>query len=64
VHAKMIFMLLSISYDRFQERTGNFEQHAQTKSKNPETCPRVMISYVQAAIKILECLEKVAGHCV
>jgi hypothetical protein len=28
VHAKMIFMLLSISYDRFQERTGNFEQHA------------------------------------
>jgi hypothetical protein len=28
VHAKMIFMLLSISYDRFQKRTGNFEQHA------------------------------------
>jgi hypothetical protein len=28
VHAKMIFMLLSISYDRLQKRTGNFEQHA------------------------------------
>jgi hypothetical protein len=28
VHAKMIFMLLSTSYDRFQERTGNFEHHA------------------------------------
>jgi hypothetical protein len=28
VHEKMIFMLLSISYDRFQKRTGNFEQHA------------------------------------
>jgi hypothetical protein len=29
VHAKMIHMLFSTSYDRFQERTGNFEQHAQ-----------------------------------
>jgi hypothetical protein len=28
VHAKMISMLFSISYDRFQERTGNFEHHA------------------------------------
>jgi hypothetical protein len=28
VHAKMIYMLLSISYDRFQERTRNFEDHA------------------------------------
>ena len=28
VHEKMIFMVLSISYDRFQKRTGNFEQHA------------------------------------
>jgi hypothetical protein len=28
VHAKMISMLFSTSYDRFQERTGNFEHHA------------------------------------
>jgi hypothetical protein len=28
VHAKMIFMLFSTSYDRFQERTGNFEHQA------------------------------------
>jgi hypothetical protein len=28
VHAKMISMLLSTSYDRFQEQTRNFEQHA------------------------------------
>jgi hypothetical protein len=28
VHEKMIFMLLSISYDRLQKRTENFEQHA------------------------------------
>jgi hypothetical protein len=28
VHEKMISMLLSTSYDRFQERTGNFEHHA------------------------------------
>jgi hypothetical protein len=28
VHAKMIFMLFSTSYDRFQERTENFEHHA------------------------------------
>jgi hypothetical protein len=28
VHAKMISMLLSTSYDRFQEQTGNFEQNA------------------------------------
>jgi hypothetical protein len=34
----------------------------QTKSENHETCPRVMISYVQAVIKILECLEKVVRH--
>jgi hypothetical protein len=27
VHAKMIFMLLSTSYDRFQERTENFKHH-------------------------------------
>jgi hypothetical protein len=27
VHAKMIPILFSTSYDRFQERTGNFEQH-------------------------------------
>jgi hypothetical protein len=32
------------------------------KSENHETCPRVMISYVQAVIKILECLEKVVRH--
>jgi hypothetical protein len=34
----------------------------QTKSENHETCPRVIISYVQAVIKILECLEKVVRH--
>jgi hypothetical protein len=28
VHEKMIFMLFSTSYDRFLERTENFEQHA------------------------------------
>jgi hypothetical protein len=28
VNAKMISILLSTSYDRFQERTGNFEHHA------------------------------------
>jgi hypothetical protein len=28
VHAKMISMLFSTSYDRFQERTENFERHA------------------------------------
>jgi hypothetical protein len=28
VHEKMIFMLFITSYHRFQERTGNFEQHA------------------------------------
>jgi hypothetical protein len=28
VHAKMIFMLFSTSYDRFQEVTGNFEHQA------------------------------------
>jgi hypothetical protein len=39
----------------------NCIKHKQSQ-KNPETCPRVMISYVQAAIKILECLEKVVGH--
>jgi hypothetical protein len=70
VHEKMIFMLLSPSYNRFQERTGNLEHLAhltwswachpgvyklyktQTKSENHETCPRVMISYVEAMIKI------------
>jgi hypothetical protein len=28
VHAKMIFMLFSTSYDRFQEGTRNFEHQA------------------------------------
>jgi hypothetical protein len=28
VHAKIIFMLFGTSYDRFQERTGNFEHQA------------------------------------
>jgi hypothetical protein len=28
VHAKMVSMLFSTSYDRFYERTGNFEHHA------------------------------------
>jgi hypothetical protein len=28
VHLKMIFMLFSTSYDRFQEHTGIFENHA------------------------------------
>jgi hypothetical protein len=28
MHAKMIFMLFSTSYDRFQEGTGNFEHQA------------------------------------
>ena len=76
VHAKMISMLLSTSYDRFQERTKNLEHLAhltwswtchpgvyklyktQTKSKNHETCPRVMISYVEAMIKIWKNFEK------
>jgi hypothetical protein len=31
----------------------------QTKSENHETCPRIMISYVEAVIKIWECFEKV-----
>jgi hypothetical protein len=34
----------------------------QTNSENHETCPRVMISYVGAVIKNLECLEKVVRH--
>jgi hypothetical protein len=34
----------------------------QTNSENHETCPRVMISYVEAVIKNLECLEKVVRH--
>jgi hypothetical protein len=80
MHAKMISMLLSTSYDRFQERTGNFEHHAhstcpwtchpgvyklyktQTKSGNHETCTRVMISYVEAVIKIWQSFEKAMTH--
>jgi hypothetical protein len=80
VHEKMISMLLSASYDRFQERTRNFEHHAhltwpwtchpgvyklyktQTKSENHETCPRVMISYVEVVIKIWKKFEKVVTH--
>jgi hypothetical protein len=33
VHAKLICMLLSTSYDRFQERTGNFKHHALPESQ-------------------------------
>jgi hypothetical protein len=80
VHEKMISMLLNTSYDRFQERTGNFEHHAhltwpwtchpgayklyktQTKSENHETCPHVMISYVEAVIKIWKNFEKAVTH--
>jgi hypothetical protein len=75
VHEK-ISMLLSTSYDRFQERTENFEHHAhltwpwtchsgvyklyktQTKSENHETYPHVMISYVEAVIKIWKISRK------
>jgi hypothetical protein len=34
----------------------------QTTSKNHEICWNVMISYVEAVIKILECFEKVVTH--
>jgi hypothetical protein len=34
----------------------------QTKSENYETCPHVMISYVEPTIKIWECFEKVVTH--
>jgi hypothetical protein len=36
----------------------------QTKSENHETCPRVMISYIEVVIKILESFEKFVTHCV
>ena len=39
-----------------------FKIVTQTNSENHETCPRVMISYVEAVIKNLECLEKVVRH--
>jgi hypothetical protein len=34
----------------------------QTNLENHETCPRVMISYVESVVKKLECLEKVVRH--
>jgi hypothetical protein len=34
----------------------------QTKSENHETCPRVMISYIEAVIKNLESFEKSVTH--
>jgi hypothetical protein len=67
VHAKMISMLGNTSYDRFQEQTGTSSTmltkmavnlpstclyKTQIKSENHETCPRVMISYIEAVIKI------------
>jgi hypothetical protein len=36
-------------------------KHKQSQ-KNHETCPHVMISYVEAVIKILKCFEKVVTH--
>jgi hypothetical protein len=39
----------------------NCIKHKQ-KSENHETCPHVMISYVEAVIKIWECLKKVVTH--
>ena len=34
----------------------------QTKSENHETCPRVMISYIEAVIKIWKSFEKTVMH--
>ena len=31
----------------------------QTKSENHETCPHIMISYIEDVIKIWECFDKV-----
>jgi hypothetical protein len=67
VNAKMISVLGNTSYDPFQELSStmltkhdrelaiqlfkNCIKHKQSQ-KNHETCPHVMISYVEAVIKI------------
>jgi hypothetical protein len=65
VHAKMIHILFSTSYDGPETSSNmltkhgrelvihmfkNCIKHKQSQKKN-ETCPRVMISYIEAVIK-------------